>query len=615
MSTKKLNRRQARWSGFLSRFNFNILYRPGKQGMKPDALTRRSQDLPEEGDERLQHQSQTILKRECLEGFPSEELDRIHQEAEERLQLNAVSTRSNKKRVRFILPEETQPESDEPNAEWPEWLDDLLKKGYEEDLVPGSVLEALDRGDEKHSDISLADCTRKYGRLYYRKRLYVPDLDELKAEILRECHEGPITGHPGRSKTYELLTREYYWPGMYEYASRWVKNCETCRRITPSREGYQGLLRPLAAPDRAWKDISMDFITHLPESHGYDAILVVVDRLTKFRHYIPCKGTCDAEEAARLFRDHIWRYHGLPETIVSDRGTQFISAFWTHLNKILRTRSLLSTAHQPQTDGQTERINSILEQYLRAYISYLQDDWAEWLATAEFAGNCTRSETTNLSPFFALYGFHPRMGFEPIQPDKRPATRDAQAFADTMQKIWTFCQAEMTASQALHEKYANRSRKPARRFQLGQKVWLNAKNIKTLRPQKKLDWKNLGPFPIKRVINPSAYELDLPTSMKIHPVFNVTLLQPAVSTPLPGQTQPPPPPIEVDGIEEWEVEEVVDSRIDRRGRGGKPRLKYTVRWLGYPDVTEIPADYLENASEMVRTFHARYPHKPGPTVK
>jgi hypothetical protein len=320
MSTKKLNRRQARWSGFLSRFNFNIVYRPGKQGMKPDALTRRSQDLPEEGDERLQHQSQTILKRECLEGFPSEELDRIHQEAEERLQLNAVSTRSNKKRVRFILPEETQPESDEPNAEWPEWLDDLLKKGYEEDLVPGSVLEALDRGDEKHSDISLADCTRKYGRLYYRKRLYVPDLDELKAEILRECHEGPITGHPGRSKTYELLTREYYWPGMYEYASRWVKNCETCRRITPSREGYQGLLRPLAAPDRAWKDISMDFITHLPESHGYDAVLVVVDRLTKFRYYIPYKGTCDTEEAARLFRDHIWRYHGLPETIVSDRG-------------------------------------------------------------------------------------------------------------------------------------------------------------------------------------------------------------------------------------------------------------------------------------------------------
>ena len=192
---------------------------------------------------------------------------------------------------------------------------------------------------------------------------------------------------------------------MYDYVSTWVKNCDTCRRITPSREKHQGVLRQLAVPERAWKDLSMDFITGLPKSNGYDAILVVVCRLTKFRHLIPCKSTCNAEDVARLFRDHIWKLHGLPETVISDRGTQFVNGFWAHLNRILRTRALLSTAYHPETDGQTERMNAILEQYLRAYVSYLQDDWSEWLASAEFAGNSLRSQTTNSSPFFALYGF------------------------------------------------------------------------------------------------------------------------------------------------------------------------------------------------------------------
>lgn len=228
-------------------------------------------------------------------------------------------------------------------------------------------------------------------------------------------------------------------------------SCDTCRRVTSSREGYQGVLRSLSAPDRAWKDISIDFIVGLPDSRRYNAILVVVDRLTKYRHYIPCRDTCNVETVTSLFRDNVWRYHGLRETIVSDRGAQFVSAFWTHLNRILKTRALLSTAYHPQTDGQTERVNVILKQYLRAYVSYLQDDWYEWLATAEFAGNAVKSETTGLSPFMALYGFEPRMGFEPVQPDRRPATRDVNTFAKSMQKIWEHFQAEMTAAQARHE--------------------------------------------------------------------------------------------------------------------------------------------------------------------
>ena len=359
----------------------------------------------------------------------------------------------------------------------------LFEKAYEEDPMPSSVLRALREGHERHPEITLAECEQRGPYLFYRERLFVPDYADLKAELLRACHEDPVAGHPGRSKTYELLSREYYWPGMYSLVKKWVQNCHTCRRSTPSREARQGVLRPLPVPERAWQDISMDFITHLPLCQKYDAVLVVVDRLTKMRHLIPCTGTCDAEGVARLYVKYIWKLHGLPTTIVSDRGPQFISAFWKHLNRRLKVNSLLSTAFHPETDGQTERMNAVLEQYLRAYVSYLQDDWVEWLPLAEFSTNLHVSETTRVSPFYANYSFHPRLGFEPIlPPDTRPATRDAEAFAQKIKDITDFLRTEMTSAQARYEEQANRTRRPARRFREGQLVWLNARNIRTLHP-------------------------------------------------------------------------------------------------------------------------------------
>ncbi|KAG0161061.1 hypothetical protein PDIDSM_8594 [Penicillium digitatum] len=194
-TTKLLNRRQARWSEFLSRFNFKITYRPGKQGAKPDALTRRSEDIPKEGDERLAHQSQTVLKNENL-------------------QINVTTRQRNG--VTTTTPPEL-PDLPEP----PSTIKDLLLEAYNQDKVVQSILEAGNY-------------------LYYRNRLYVPDNDELKAEILRLCHDKPTVGHPGRSKTYELLSREYYWPRVYQYVSDWTKNCHTCRRITPARDSVKG---------------------------------------------------------------------------------------------------------------------------------------------------------------------------------------------------------------------------------------------------------------------------------------------------------------------------------------------------------------------------------------
>lgn len=553
--------------------------------------------MPQEGDERLLHQSQTILKRNNLEEFPEEFLSQL--KPEQPAQLN-TSTLQQPAQI-----------SEQETLSLPDWLEESLQKAYEQDPLPSEVLEALDNDLPKHPQISLAECSQEAGLLFYRKKLYIPDSDELKASLLQEAHDNLSSGHPGRTKTYEILQRHFYWPGMLKYTEQWVKNCQTCKRITPSREGHQGVLKPLPIPGKAWQHLSMDFITHLPDSKGYDAILVVVCRLTKFRHIIPCKGTCNAEELARLFRDNIWKLYGLPDSIVSDRGTQFVSAFWKHLCQILNTRAQMSTAWHPESDGQTERMNAILEQYLRAYVSYLQDDWVDWLSSAEFAGNSQVSETTRVSPFFALYGFEPRLGFEPIRPGDRPATRDAALFAEQMQKIHDFCRTEMLAAQARWEEQTNKTRRPARRYRPGEKVWLNARNIQTLRPTKKLDWKNLGPFVVKQMVGSHACELQLPATMKVHPVFNLNLLRPASEDFLPGQYQPPPPPIEVEGVEQWEVEEIVDSYWDRRSKR-KPRLYYTVKWTGHVDHTTEPAEYLKNAAELVRNFHRRYPNKPRP---
>ena len=211
----------------------------------------------------------------------------------------------------------------------------------------------------------------------------------------------------------------------------------------------------------------MDFVTYLPKCQGFDAILVIVDRLTKLRHYIPCYTTDGAEEVARLFTQNIFRLHGRPIDIVSDRDAKFMSDFWQHLSRRLKIKSSPSTAYHPETDGQTERMNAILECHLRSYVSYLQNDWVEWLPLAEFSANSIFSETTGISPFFATYGFQPRLGIEPYDQTSMPASRDAESFASDMKMILDHLKAETALAQSRYEEAANRTRQPASKFTVG----------------------------------------------------------------------------------------------------------------------------------------------------
>jgi len=249
-----------------------------------------------------------------------------------------------------------------------------------------------------------------------------------------------------------------------------------------------------------------------------------------------------------------------------------------------------------------------MEQYLRSFVNYLQEDWEDYLPLAEFAANNHVSESTGLSPFFVNYGYHPRFTFPP---SSSPPTSNEELLADQnlarLSEIQDLCRSEMLRAQAAQQEQANKNRLPAPAFQVGDLVTLNARNIKTQRPARKLDWKRLGPFPVEAAVSSHAYRLTLPDTMKVHPVFHVSLLEPVSNDPLPGQSNPPPPPVIVDGEEEFEVEEVLDSRLFGRNR----RLQYLVRWSGYPDPTWEPAANLSEVAA-VDSFHALFPSKPGP---
>jgi len=189
---------------------------------------------------------------------------------------------------------------------------------------------------------------------------------------------------------------------------------------------------PNTIPEKPWSHILVDFITKLPLAQGYDAILVVCDRFSKMAHFIATMERTSAEELARLFRDQVWKLHGLPESIVSDRGVQFTVGMIKELNNLLGIQTKLSTAYHPQTDGQTERVNQELKQYLRVFIDHRQEQWPDWLGMAEFVYNNKIHMATKVSPFKVNYGQDPRIGFEGRRKGKYEA---AGKFVEKMRKI------------------------------------------------------------------------------------------------------------------------------------------------------------------------------------
>ena len=337
----------------------------------------------------------------------------------------------------------------------------------------------------------------------------------------------------------------------------------------------------------------------LPVSKGYTAILVVVDRLTKMAHFIPTVNEVDAPFTAQLYLDNVYKLHGLPQDLVSDRGSVFTSRFWTRLLQLIGVKRNLSTAYHPQSDGQTERVNQVMEQYLRLYCDYQQDDWASLLPLAEFAYNNSVHSTTKSSPFFANYGYHPRS-----LPDSITTTSvvpAAEALASKLSEIHKSLGENIESANAAYQKHYNRKVLPQPDLPAGTKVWLRCAHMATQRPSSKLDHTRLGPFEIIGKVGTRAYKLQLPPTMKIHPVFHVSLLEPAHQDTIPGRTREPSPPVVVSNNEEYEIESILSRRV-RHGR-----VEYLVHWKGYgiEDRTWESTKNLAHCRDLVNEFLAK----------
>ena len=362
-----------------------------------------------------------------------------------------------------------------------------------------------------------------------------------------------------------------------------------------------GLLKPLPVPNGPWQEISYDHIVGLPISKGFDSIFVVVDRLTKMAHFIPTVKTATAEDLADLFLHYVWKLHGLPLKTVSDRGSLFTGRFLSQLYARLNIKGSFSSGYHPQTDGQTERINQILEQYLRVFLDERQSNWADLLPLAEFAYNNAHQESIKTSPFFANYGFHPTLISIAHPVSQVPK---ADEYANLIQEVQEEAKAAMLIAQDRHKRYydARHSEEPA--IQVGDMVWLESTNIKTARPSQKLEHRRLGPYEVTHKISEVAFRLKLPSSMKNHPVFHVSQLTPVREDKIGGrEPEDVPTPEVLQDEDRYKIEMIKNARK----RNGK--MEYLVHWAGYGPEERSWVSYhdLGDADELIDDYFRANP--------
>jgi transposase InsO family protein len=546
---QKLTRRQARWVAELQEYDFTMHHIPGKANNKADILSRRAGHDQGEGD----NEDVVVLTPEMFH------------------------------KALFLTDAQDE---------------DILKRiqqssGQKEKSILGHIINKDPFWLETEE-----------GLIMWKNRIYVPKDSGLREQIIQLHHDPPVIGHPGTKRTEELIMRNYWWPYISKDVKLYVLGCDTCQRTKPNRHKLAAPLHPHATPSQPWEEISWDMIGPLPMSSGHDAILVIVDRFTKRIILEAVNMELTAEGAAHILRDRVFRDHGIPRKVISDRGSQFVSKFMKAFYHLVGIEANPSTAYHPQTGGQTERMNQEIEQYLRIFVDHRQSDWAEWLSLAEFAHNDKIHSATGYSPFFLDYGQHPWKG---IEPRRTTRNENAQAFADRMRRIRQDAISSLNRAADTMKRYYDKKKGKAVEYKHGDLVWLDSANVTTFRPSKKLDDKRLGPFPIVKVCGNGHYKLKLPRHWHMHPVFNESILLPFHPPQFQSQKgELPPPPEIVNGEEEYKVEKILDSRLSR----GK--LQYLIKWEGYPKEENmwVPEQDASHAQYLIDEFYQTHPSAP-----
>ena len=291
-------------------------------------------------------------------------------------------------------------------------------------------------------------------------RLFVPQA--LRGDVLKWAHESHLTCHPGIQRTKDFIQQRFWWATLDEDARGYINACPACNQHKLSHQAPAGLLQPLPVPRRPWSHISLDFVTGLPPSDNNTTILTSVQQ----------DGTLHSPPEVILHQ--VFRIHGLPVDIVSDRGPQFVPAFWRDFCKALGAKVSLSSGFHPQTNGQTERKNQEMETALRCMVSQNPSSWSSQLLWVEYAHNSLTSSATRLSPFECAYGFQPPLF--PAQ-EEEVSCPSVQSFIRRCRQTWARARRSLLRAADRYSATANRRRTPAPTYQVGQKVWLSTKDI------------------------------------------------------------------------------------------------------------------------------------------
>jgi hypothetical protein len=399
------------------------------------------------------------------------------------------------------------------------WLSQL-SDWYPQDPEASALLAQLALNPDSHSPFSLHQ-----GIIRFKNRLWLGSNKDLQAAVLTALHNSPIGGHSGAPVTYQKVKQLFYWPSLKSDVLKYVQSCTTCIQAKPYRSSYPGLLQPIPVPTATWDVISMDFIEGLPRSGSANAILVIVDKYSKYAHFVPLRHPFTAAGVAKLFMDNIYKLHGLPSAIISDRDRIFTSRFWQSLFKLAGTSLHMSSAYHPQSDRQTERVNQCPKTFLRCFVNACPSQWIHWLSLAEYWYNTSSHSALGRSPFEVLYGFPPRhMGV----PSSAPNLPELSRWLEDRQLMLQLVRQHLLRAQARMKRQADK-RRSERSFSVGDMVFVKlqpyVQSSVARRAHHKLAFRFFGPYRVLARIGHVAYRLELPPSAAVHPVFHVSQLK------------------------------------------------------------------------------------------
>ncbi len=395
--------------------------------------------------------------------------------------------------------------------------------------------------------------------------------------LIHEIHDQSLIDHSEILRTVKIIKRNYYWSSMRKTIDRYIQNCYVCQRSKTSKDKSNDLLQSLSIFEQRWQDIAMNFIIDLSDSYDYNAILTVICRLSKERHYISCitdDEDITAEKTAKMLIQWVYQTHDLSSFIVSDRGLQFISILWKFLCKWLSIFLQLFIVYHLQINDQSERVNQNVKRYLWFFCSYMQNDWFKWLLMIEFVNNNVLSSIIFLILFFMNKNFHSRMSFDSDIIEYESIRERLQIdwvknISEQMNKTLIFAREALIKTRKQMMNQANKHRKKIN-YKIESKMFLNERNIVTARSFKKLNDKMLDSFQITESVD-SFYKLKLSETMHIHDVFHSELLCSIVDNFLSDQKNESSKSIVINDEDEWKIDDILNFRHYRR------QLQYQVK--------------------------------------